>query len=120
DERTLRRISSDLNANDLEGAAEYLEEGTSLPNDAAVSVMQSTQQALQQGEEQEQIAPEALRTQLAQQAETYVQNNAGTGQQSVSPQELRRAMSQLDQEAMQSVALAVIAGDEQRAKRTLA
>lgn len=120
DERTLRRIASDLNADDTEGAAEYLENATSLSSEAAVSVMQATQQALQQTEQPSEGDAQLLRTQLLEQAEAYVQNSPSTGQQSVSPQELRRAMLQLDQDALQRVALAVIAGDEQRAKRTLA
>lgn len=123
DQRTLRRIVNDLADDDQQGASELLANATTLSQSDARALIDGAYQELEQAigdPESGQPLAEDLKNQLARQVDTQIASLGARGGPETTPQDVRRAINQLDAETMQALAMKIAGGDVQGAKRVLA
>lgn len=123
DERTLRRIATDLTNDDSEGAAELLAETTELSREDSQAIVDSTYEALEErfgNPENDKSLAADLKTGLIENVDAYVASLDARGGPQVSEQNVQRALNRLDAQTAQDIAAHMAQGDFESAKRTLA
>ncbi|WP_339750003.1 hypothetical protein [uncultured Rubinisphaera sp.] len=123
DERTMRRLVLDLTNNDQDGAAQLLADSTELSEQDAQALIQSAYNELEQqfgNPENQQTLAQDLKNQFARSVDNYVASLDASGGTEVTEQDVRRAISSLDAQAVQQIAMSLSANDERGVKRVIA
>lgn len=122
DQRTLRRVTQDLVNNDSEGAAELLADSTELSQRDARALIDATYEELEEAignPDNNESLRQDVRNQLARQIGPYVASLDEQGGADVSGNEVRDAIKRLDARSLNAIAMALINGEPERARRVL-
>lgn len=122
-QRTLRRIVSDLTNNDQEGAAEIIAEATSLSQNDAEAIVEAAYEQLEEAignPDNDEPLTEDLQNQLANQVDSYIAEMDARGGPETTPRDVRQAIDRLDAEAVRQLGMKLVNGDARGAKRVLA
>lgn len=123
DARTLRRIVIDLTNDDTEGAAELVAQHTKLSVEDAQSLIDATYQELKEqigNPDSQQTLAQDVRNRLVANFDSYLAGLDAAGPPNVTEQDIQDALNELDGEAAQKIAMQLMNGDAEGAKRTLA
>lgn len=123
DQRTIRRMAQDLINEDTEGAAQLLADTTELSQEDARALVDGVYRQLEEtlgDPEDSESLRQDLQDQLAGQVDSYVAQLDEQGGPQTTARDVRRAVAQLDNEALAALAREVADGDPTGAKRVLA
>ncbi len=123
DDRTMRRLILDLTNKDQDGAAQLLSDSTDLSEQDAQALIDAAYNELEQqfGNPDNQLTlAQDLKNQFAQSIDGYVAALDARGGTDVTEQDVRRAVSSLDAQAVQQIAMSLSVNDERGVKRVIA
>lgn len=122
DQRTMRRLMTDLTNNDSEGAAEIIAEQTQLSQSESRSLVDTAYSAIEEqvgNPDNNQSLTTELKRKLVSGVDSYIAKMDQQGGPDVSQGDIRRALNDMDADAMQSLTFNLIEGDFDGAKHVV-